>query len=93
MKAYEGVEIQLHSFLISALNGSEWSASRPGSTTSRERAPDIHWIGGLAGPTAVLDAVTKRKNPCRESNPGLPTCSLVTKLAEISWILQYGNSV
>jgi hypothetical protein len=29
MKAYWGVELQLHAFLTSALNGSEWSASRP----------------------------------------------------------------
>jgi hypothetical protein len=32
-----------HVFLTSALNGSEWSASRPGRFTSRERAPATHW--------------------------------------------------
>jgi hypothetical protein len=30
MKTYVGVEVQLHSFLTSALDGSEWSASQPG---------------------------------------------------------------
>jgi hypothetical protein len=37
----------------------------------RERAPDIHWIGGWVGPRAVLDAVVKRKipSPRRKSNP------------------------
>jgi hypothetical protein len=35
--------------LTSALDGGEWSASRPGRFTPRERAPIIHWIGGWAG--------------------------------------------
>jgi len=26
-----------------------------------ERAPGSHWIGGWVGPTALLDAVVKRK--------------------------------
>jgi hypothetical protein len=34
-------------------------------------SPVIHWIGGLVGPRAGLDAVVKRKipSPCRDSNP------------------------
>jgi hypothetical protein len=31
--------------LTSALDGGEWSASRPGRFTPRERAPGTHWIG------------------------------------------------
>jgi hypothetical protein len=46
-----------------ALEGGEWSASRPGHFTPRERAPGTHWIGGWMGPRAVLDAVVKRKIP------------------------------
>jgi hypothetical protein len=49
--------------LTSALDGGEWSASRPGRFSPRERAPGTHWIGGCAGPRAVLDAVMKRKIP------------------------------
>jgi hypothetical protein len=45
--------------LTSALYGGEWSASRPGLFTPRERAPGIHRIGG---PRAVLDTVAKTKN-------------------------------
>jgi hypothetical protein len=30
MKTYWGMEVQLHSFLTSALDGGEWPASRPG---------------------------------------------------------------
>jgi hypothetical protein len=47
--------------LTSALDGGEWSASRPGRFTPRERASGTHWIGGWVGPRAVLDAVVKRK--------------------------------
>jgi hypothetical protein len=60
--------------LTSVLDGGEWSASRPGRFTSRERAPATHWIGGSVGPRAVLDAVVKRKipSPHGESNPRTP---------------------
>jgi hypothetical protein len=46
----------------SALDGGEWSASRPGRYTTSERDPGTHWIGWV-GPRAVLDAVVKRKIP------------------------------
>jgi hypothetical protein len=60
--------------LTSALDGGEWSASRPGRFTPRERAPGSHWIGGWVGPRAVLDAVVKRKipSPRRKSNLRTP---------------------
>jgi hypothetical protein len=63
----------MHS-LTSALDGGEWSASRPGRFTPREKAPGTHWIGDWVGPRAVLDAVVKRKipSPCRELNPRTP---------------------
>jgi len=49
--------------LTSAVDGSEWSALRPGCLTPRERAPGTHRIGGWPGPRAVLNAVVKRKIP------------------------------
>jgi hypothetical protein len=60
--------------LTSALDGGEWSASRPGRFTPRERAPGTNWTGGWVGPRAVLDAVVKRKipSPRRESNSRTP---------------------
>jgi hypothetical protein len=60
--------------LTSGLDGGEWTASRPGRFTSRERAPSTHWIGGWVGSRAVLDAVSKRKisYPRRDSNPDHP---------------------
>jgi len=57
--------------LTSVLDGSEWSATRPGPFTARERVRGTHWIGGWVGPRVVLDAVVKRKifSPRRESKP------------------------
>jgi hypothetical protein len=74
MKAYCVLEEWRYSSthsLTSALDGDEWSASRPGRFTPKERAPGTHWIGGWVGPGAVIDAVVKRKIPCsrRKSNP------------------------
>jgi hypothetical protein len=74
MDKYEGVEIQLHMFLITALDEGKWSALRPGRFTPRERAPGTHSTGGWVGPRAVLDAVVRRKipSPRWESNPRTP---------------------
>jgi len=38
-----------------ALDGGEWSVSRPSQFTPMERAPGTHWIGGWVGSRAVLD--------------------------------------
>jgi hypothetical protein len=73
MKAYGGVDLYLHAFLTSAVDGGEWSASRPGCFTPRERAPGTHWIGGWVGSSAGLDAVKRHiSSPRRESNPRTP---------------------
>jgi hypothetical protein len=61
MKAYGGVNVWIHIFLTSALDGGEWSTSRPGRFTHRERDPGTHWIGGWVNPRAGLDDVEKRK--------------------------------
>jgi hypothetical protein len=55
MKEYGGVDVQIHIFLTSALAGGEWSASRPGRFTPREKAPGTHWIGDWVDPRAGLD--------------------------------------
>jgi hypothetical protein len=61
MEAYEGVDVQIYSFLTSALLGGEWSASRPCRCTPVEKAPSTHWIGGLVDSRAGLNNVQKRK--------------------------------
>jgi hypothetical protein len=43
--------------LTSALDGGEWSASRPGHFIPGERTPGTDWIGGWVGPRAGLDDV------------------------------------
>jgi hypothetical protein len=59
--------------LISALDGGEWSDSRPGRFIPRERAPGTHWIGGWVDPRTVLDAAKRKiSSPRWESNPRTP---------------------
>jgi hypothetical protein len=53
--------VQTHVFLNSALDGGEWSASRPDRFTPGEIAPGTHWIGGWVGPRAGLDDMEKWK--------------------------------
>jgi hypothetical protein len=60
MKAYGVMDVYIHIFLISALTGGEWSASRPGRFNPWERAPGTHWIGWVDA-RAGLDDVEKRK--------------------------------
>jgi hypothetical protein len=68
-----------YSFLISTLDGGEWSASRPGRALPPpgQRTPCTNWIGGWVGPRAGLDAGARRKIdcPCRGSNPDRPARS------------------
>jgi hypothetical protein len=63
----------MYVWLFTALDGGEWSDSRPGRFTPREKAPGTHWIGWV-GSRAVLDAMVKTKipNPRLESNPRTP---------------------
>jgi hypothetical protein len=61
MKAYGGVDVQVHIFLTSALVGSEWSASRHCRFTPGKRAPGTRRIGGWVNPRTGLDDVEKRK--------------------------------
>jgi hypothetical protein len=57
MKAYGGVDVEIHSFLTWALAGGEC----PGRFTPEERAPGTHWIGGWVDSISGLDNVEKRK--------------------------------
>jgi len=68
LTTYCGVDVWLHAFLTSALDGGQWSASRPGRFTPRERGPGTHWIGGWVGPIVGLNAVAKRKIPASAGN-------------------------
>jgi hypothetical protein len=51
-------------FTTSALDGGEWSASRPGSAfTPGERTPGTHWTGGWADLRAGLDTEDRGTRP------------------------------
>lgn len=59
MKAYVAVGVQRLSYLTSALDESEWSASRYGRFTSREVTPGVHWMGGRVGRRNIVDIYEK----------------------------------
>jgi hypothetical protein len=59
MKAYGGVDVEIHIFLTSALVGGEWSASRPGRFTPGKEPPGTHCIGGWVDPRTSLDDMEK----------------------------------
>jgi len=66
METYGEVEVYLHVFLTLALDGEEWSASRPGRFIPRGKNVGTHWIGCWVDPREGLDtAVTKVSYPCR----------------------------
>jgi len=54
-----GVEIQVQSFLISALEGADWSVSRSTCFTPTGSPPVSLWIVGWVGPAIHLDAWDK----------------------------------
>jgi hypothetical protein len=71
-----------YSFSTSALDGGEWSASRPGHAfTPGERTPGTHWTGGWVGPRVGLDTEATGKILCprRESNPDRPVVQPVVR--------------
>jgi len=55
------MEVQFHTFLNSALDGGEFSASCTGHFIPRETAPVTHWVVSWVGPRAGVDAVEKEK--------------------------------
>jgi hypothetical protein len=66
-----------YSFLTSALDEGEWSASRPSRSLRPGKDPGTHWIGGWVRLRAGLDAEATGKVLClcRVSSPGRPVCS------------------
>jgi hypothetical protein len=56
---YAEVEVQLPTFLTSALAGEEWSAKSLDSSNTRERDPGKYWIV----PRADLDIVENMVSP------------------------------
>jgi hypothetical protein len=65
-----------YSFLTSALDGDEWSASLPAA-----RAPGTHCTGGWVGLRDGLDTDVRGKIlcPCRRSKPDCPVVQSVVR--------------
>jgi hypothetical protein len=63
-KHRRGVEVELHSFLISGIDGVVWSTPRPGRFTPG-KSHGTHCTGGWVGPGAGLMGVEKHLLPAR----------------------------
>jgi hypothetical protein len=83
---------------MSALVGGDWSASRPGRFTFKEKAPGTHWIGGWMGPRAasgrrgevkILHPTGTRYIDCAISAPNFViTLKHLLKIIQKLWKLQ-----
>ena len=58
MKVYGGKVLQLHSLLLSVLDGVEWPVSRSDCVNPGENNPGTHLIGGWVSPKAGEDKHT-----------------------------------
>jgi hypothetical protein len=76
-------------FLTSALDGGEWSASRPGRFTPEERAPDTHWLGHQVGPKSRSGNWGKKKLTLQGIEPQYPGCPT----RSVATILSYPSSL
>jgi len=64
------LEVQLHTFLTLALDGSKWAVSRPG-----ERAPSTYWIGGWMDPRHSGKEKESLPHPGQKPHPCCPASS------------------
>jgi len=87
MKIYGGLEVHLHTFLISAVDGGEWSASCPSCFTTRESPwnPMDRRLCGYQSWSGCSDKEMKFLPPLG-INPGCPACSLVSIPTELPWL-------
>jgi hypothetical protein len=67
VRMYWGVEVYLHEFLTSALDGGEWSGSPSGRFTLGVKVPCNHWVGCWLCLRVAPDAVAKRRNLITDS--------------------------
>lgn len=78
LRAYDGMNIQLHPFLSSALGSSKWSVSRLAHFTSEERASGTHRTEGLIRPRV------KKSCSCKDFNHGVEhNCGKVHGIARV----------
>jgi len=73
------VDLYLHVFLTSVIDGGEWSASRLSRLTPEDSVLKTNWIGSRVG--VRVSVVANRKNSFPA--PGRPASSLATILPQL----------
>jgi hypothetical protein len=87
-KDVQEVEVQLHAFLPSALDGGEWSVLHPGRFIPIRNTQAGGWVGHKIWHRGEEKQSFPR--PCQESNPCRPSRSLVTVL---NYLLRFSCKV
>jgi hypothetical protein len=74
-------------FLTSALDGGEWSASRPGWCTPREKGAGTHWIGAGWAPEQVWTLWSREKSlvPAGNQTPAIQPIAILTEVMNNEW--------
>jgi hypothetical protein len=66
MKTHGGVQVYVHLFITLAVDGGEWSASRPGTCALEEIALSTHLIEGWVGPELIWTLYRRERMPFPE---------------------------
>jgi hypothetical protein len=85
------MEVQLHAFLTSELDGGEWSVSHPCRFTPRERAPGIHCIGRWVSPGASVGSEEKNSQPVPGLEPPIIQAVALRYTTELSRLPKWFN--
>jgi hypothetical protein len=92
MKAYWGAKVYLHSFLTSAVDGIDWSASRPGRL-SPGKGPTFPLVRRLGGPQSRSGCGGEEKNSQLLPRIEPPTIQSVAQRCNTELIhLHHGSS-
>jgi hypothetical protein len=82
-----GVRVCVHSLITSALDGVEWSASRPGRFTTEERTAGTCYIEGCVGQTAGVLFVEGSKASGVETQPSDTVPTTVSRISSLKYVV------
>ena len=87
--------VQLHSFLVSAPDGSQWSTSRPGRFTPKGRTPNStqHGTVWVPEPVRVVFIINQSLSRARIRSPYRPARSLPRHYTDLGVVVLHRTAV